>query len=176
MSDLIKRIKEEPMQTGWKPHPVGTFKNSVCVEVKEKEFNGNLLYEIHFKTSAGIAKASIWRRTESDIAVISAKTGKSMKEAEDMYVGAMQRMMRLYTDLGLSEPDAADLKEFEYQCYGRLGELIGRVADIEVKAGKDAKNPTVYINAPTGGKIKNEAVDTPASSESGPMDIESIPF
>lgn len=156
---LMDRIKDESQKGGWRPHPIGTFPGKI-EEITEKDHEGRSLYEVLITTPEGRAKTTVWVNS-------AAALDQTDNDQVEKYVKGMARMLRVYRDLGLKEPDGKDETELEKAVYGRLGEWIDRDCQIVVKANKnDANNPIVFINAPQGAKkvTANSGTYTPPAS------------
>jgi hypothetical protein len=98
---------------------------------------------LHVESNSGKARVTIWKNSLLEIA--NAKD-------EEKYIKSMGRLCRLYTDLGLAEPDGQTDEELENNIYGRLGEMIGKDCTLVVQSDKQDKTKVVsFINAPKGG-------------------------
>lgn len=166
---LADRAKAAANETGFQRHPVGVYA-AVVTEVKEREHEGQLLYEVHVETNAGKAKVTLWKTTVDDVE--NGYGGKlDRAKAEERYVRSIGRILRLYRDLGLEEPAGNSEVELEAECYMRLGELQGRACEIVVQPSKNPAKPgdvVVYINAPKPGAA------APATAFGGPVGIDDI--
>jgi hypothetical protein len=175
---LRDRIKNEAASGGgFRPHPPGTYPGTI-VDITQREYQGQQLFEFKVKTDAGTAKTTIWKTTLDDIETLYGGRAKSRAEAEERYVKTMGRLCRMYRDLGLDEPDAQTTEEIEGQAWERLGEMLDRDCTIVVKANPaKPENPTVFINAPRGGaRVTTSGPAASAFDEAPPISDSEIPF
>lgn len=155
---LKDRIRQEAESGGFRPHPIGTFPGSVIEEVREREHDGQTIYEVCARTSRGIAKMAIWKTVHADIQGRLADLNNGDEAAaEDSYVKTMGRLCRLYSDLGCGDPSTEEgietEDELETAIYENLGMLVGRECTVVVQANpQKPESPRVYINAPTKGQ------------------------
>lgn len=164
---LRDRVKTEAANGGYRRHPIGNF-DATVTSVSEKEHEGRTLWEVHVESNSGKAKTTIWKNTLAEI---------RNQDDEEKWVKSMARLCRLYTDLGLAEPDGQTDEELENQIYGRLGELIGRACTLVVQ--KDRKNPDdviCFINAPKGGAAQVSAPPASAFGGQALPSVDDIPF
>lgn len=181
MSNYRQRAKEQSKELGgdYQPHPVGDYSGTVT-EVKIGDYEGSTFYRIMLQTNIGkICSQTIWETTTKDIEGKLATYSQNREEAEGKYVKAMARICRLYTDLGLPEPDGENDEQFEKNCYDNLGKLVGRSCKVVVKANPDRpQNPYVYINAPEGGAkaVGNVTQTNQQTAATKPAGLDDIPF
>lgn len=163
---LRDRVKSEAANGGFRRHPIGTFDATVD-SINEKEHEGRTLWEVHIVSGSGKAKVTIWKNTLAEI---------RNADDEEKYIKSMGRLCRLYTDLGLPEPDGQTDEELENNIYGRLGELLGRACTLVVQADKRNQGEVIcFLNAPKGGST---AVTASAASafDGQPLPAGQIPF
>jgi hypothetical protein len=176
MANYKDAIKAKQAEIGsGKRLSVGKYPGSVITDVNEKSHEGQTLWEVHVETpDGGGDKMTIWYNTHTAI---------SDHASQERYIGSMARLCRLYTDLGLPEPDGPSHVEIEQAAYERLGELKGRKCTVVVQLRRDAKakpgETNVYINSPsdTSGASTEAAVVPRQTAFSGAApSIDSIPF
>lgn len=152
--NLRDRIKTEASEGGWKPHPVGTYIGEV-EDVTEREVQGRIVYELKVRSQAGTASYTVWRNTFDEIEDRAAESWNGdIEKATDAYVKSIGRLLRLYSDLGFTEPDGQDQYELEQAAYDGLSALIGAACELVVQANRDEpQRPKVYLNAPKTSRV-----------------------
>lgn len=180
---LLDRIRKEAAEnTGFRAHPLGEFP-AIVEEVKLREHDGQEIYDIHMRTERGKPKVGIFKNTYADVdgRLLQICNG-DRSQAEDRYVKAMTRLVRLYLDFGLPAPGGDDYESFEREAYGRLGEIIGRSCTVVVqqdrKYPKDPSKQAIFINAPRGERVAPPSgpVISSAFDELNPPPIDNPPF
>lgn len=150
---LRDRARQEAEEGGFRPHPLGTFPGSEIIEVKDKpvtvDGEETTVYEIKVKSPKGTGRMTIWKTTIADIdgKLMSHPDVSTREDAEKKYVEALGRVVRLYRDLGLQEPDAESDEDFENAVYDGMGAFVGQPCTLVVLEGKNEQNPRVFINA-----------------------------
>lgn len=179
--NMRDRIKQEQESGGFRPHPVGTY-DAVVEEIKERDWQGALIYDIVLRTSEGTCKVGLWKKSWDDMQAEVDAGRMKQSEAEESYVKAMGRVCRLYSDLGLEAPDGDTHVDIEEQAYERLGELVGRSCSAVVNAKKEKGKEDeriVFINAPKGaqkaGTGRAPARQTQTAFAGSPS-IDEVPF
>lgn len=178
---LVDRIKAEG-EKSFVNHPVGTF-DAVVEEIVEREWEGVPIYELMIRSQKGVAKVGIWKTVHADIDGRLSAGGGSHDEAEQKYVKALGRVIRLYRDLGLPAPHGETETAIEEQVYGRMPEMVGKACKLVVQPDRRDQNRVVcFINsakkAEKGNGASVSSAPPVAASGQAPaaMSLDEIPF